>query len=496
MELRAWQAEALELIRNWDGRPSIVRAVMGAGKSIVIAETVRMYRDRGNVVIAAPTIALVSQLLEDIDDSVAYFTHDKRVGPVTVTTYASLSEVAARLDGCALLICDEAHQTQNKRAADAIAALAPARLLGFTATDWRASRTETLGLFEERIYNYGPDQALADGVVVPYRVIMPEDDDPEDIDGAAVAMSRRAIEHGPTIVNAYSIDDAESFTALLNQAGIPADVVHSQRKDRDAVLRRLFLGELRVVVHVELLREGVNLPWLRCLVIRRIRSRVGFPQEVGRVLRAYAGKSEAIIYDAIDAFGQLGLDYESCLGGDMPENDVPEGLDVPKDVQRAVRYFKRPNKAHHEYGPNVVTLKIKEPGDKLADDWEALVKECDKHQWCVRLHRPRNADLPPAVKADAALRLIRELAITWRAHGGIKRMESRDWRTKLPTEKQLSGLSRMIWTARAMKGVDNKDLWGLVLDQASQGHYDRGTTSDVWSVLRAAEANGWNLWPC
>jgi hypothetical protein len=53
----------------------------------------------------------------------------------------------------------------------------------------------------------------------------------------------------------------------------------------------------------------------------------------------------------------------------------------------------------------------------------------------------------------------------------------------------------MVWTGKAMKGTEDKELWNLILEQAASGQYDRGTTSDVWSILRAAEANGWHLWP-
>lgn len=495
MELRKWQSEALAQIDAWDGTPAIIRAVMGAGKSIVIAEVVKRYKPTGNVVIAAPSIALVSQLLEDIDDAVAYFTHDKRVGPVTVTTYNSLAAVSERLEGCELLICDEAHQTQNERAILAIKALNPNRLLGFTATDWRAEKNDGLSLFDVRLYNYGVAEAMRDGVVVPFRVHLPLEDDPDDVDGAALAMAHRAIEHGPTIVNATSIDDADMFAERLRKNGIAAETIHSQRKDKDKVLMALFRGELRAVVHVEMLREGVNLPWLRALVIRRIRSRVGFPQEVGRVLRAYPGKTEAHIYDALDAFGQLGLDYESCLGqGTVDEDDNGE-CQAPEPIRRALRHFKRDNKAHHTYTKNTLTLKVTQWGKTPEDDWAMLAKACDQHQWTLRMHKPKNAESPPAVKADAALRLIRELAIAWRSCGGIAEMQARGWRGALPTEKQVASLGRMRWTTKVIKGAEDKELWGLVLEEAAKGQYDRGTTSDVWSILRAAEAHGWHLWP-
>jgi hypothetical protein len=47
-----------------------------------------------------------------------------------------------------------------------------------------------------------------------------------------------------------------------------------------------------------MLSEGVDMPFLRRLAIRHARgSRVEYAQEIGRVLRATAGKSYALVYD-------------------------------------------------------------------------------------------------------------------------------------------------------------------------------------------------------
>jgi hypothetical protein len=75
--------------------------------------------------------------------------------------------------------------------------------------------------------------------------------------------------------------------------------IHSRnRKTHATALADLQSGALDAVVHCHMLSEGVDMPFLRRLAIRHARgSRVEYAQEIGRVLRATAGKSYALVYD-------------------------------------------------------------------------------------------------------------------------------------------------------------------------------------------------------
>lgn len=361
---RAWQSAALpQAISALEaGQRGLVHAVMGAGKSVFIAEMVKQLDlEPGEVIlVSAPTVKLVSQLSKTVglrrglSEVGCYYTHAKQTRrPVIVSCNPSLPELAKVLRASgkrvALWIVDEAHSSECASLHEAYAALEPARLLGMTATPYRADTEQALSLFDTLVYSYGPSRALADGVIVPWRVRHYQGG-ASLLDDACVEMIRCAVREGlgPGVVDAHSwvevegekkqisgIMDAEAFASRLCAEGIRAEAVHCERKGRavDRALRRLEHGELDCLVHVALLKEGVDLPWLRWLCLRRqVASRVWFAQHVGRALRSYPGKEVAHILDPGDLFGTFGLSYSAVLGGSNLSHSplltfVPEAQD-------------------------------------------------------------------------------------------------------------------------------------------------------------------------
>jgi tRNA A37 threonylcarbamoyladenosine biosynthesis protein TsaE len=338
LNLRAWQVEALPIIlANLDRRP-MVRGVMGSGKSVLIAELCRALPS-ANIMISTPTVKLVEQLAETVGAS-RYYTHAKDIGRVTVVCHDSLDAFADTGTPVDLWIADEAHKTENDSVKAAIERIAPGRRVGFSATPWRSSEREAISLFDCLIYDYGPTQAMRDGVVVPLQIEHYDGPD-TDIDSACLSLIKRA--KGPGIANAFSIADAENFAEFLSLRGVAALAIHSRlpRTEQAARIELLRTGDVRCLVHVNMLSEGVDLPWLKWLCARRpVSSRVRFAQEVGRVLRAAPEKTHATVYDIHDLFGALSLDYEACLSGgtDEPEPLKLAALDldfVVEEIKRA-----------------------------------------------------------------------------------------------------------------------------------------------------------------
>jgi hypothetical protein len=78
---------------------------------------------------------------------------------------------------------------------------------------------------------------------------------------------------------------------------------------------------------VDMLREGVDLPWLRWICLRRpVRSRVRFVQELCRVMSSSpeTGKTECVVYDPHGLIEEFKLNYKAALGGEY-EADVESG---------------------------------------------------------------------------------------------------------------------------------------------------------------------------
>lgn len=344
---RAWQVEALKVALDAcrARERGVIYATMGSGKSLTLAEIAAS--GRGRVLVTTSTVRLVEQLAKTLEERCPsevgkFYTHAKEAGcRITVACLPSVPDLLADPNWPgppALWIADECH-----REGDAIRACAPAiaapRALGFTATPYRADERDRLELWDREIYSYGVAEALRDGVIVPFRQI-PWTGAEVELDEACLTMAGDAVKHGPGLANARSIDDAEMFAGRLCASGFVAKAVHSRqsRAEQAATMDTLRTGRLQVVVHVALLTEGVDYPWLRWLMMRRpVSSRVRFAQEVGRVLRSAPGKTEALLYDPHDLLGKLALSYEAVLG--LVEEEEAEAVPFAEElaaIQEAV----------------------------------------------------------------------------------------------------------------------------------------------------------------
>lgn len=340
---RRWQAEALPVIieNARQGRRGLVSAVMGAGKSVLQAELVRMAHARAGdrvIIVCAPRQRLVDQLAATMAARLGasavgrWYGRRKQIKPVVVCCNNSLPtlhvELAARGLRVALCIVDEAHRSEAASVRETVPELRPACLVGFTATPFRSIPTETVSLFDCVHYRYTIEDAVRDGVLVRPRVEGWRGGSGVAIDDACLAMIE---EHavGPGIVSATSIDDAEAYAAWLTDHGVPAEAVHSRlpTAEQDRRLERLRLGDLRAVVHVSLLAEGVDLPWLRWICLRRrVQASVRFLQEVGRVLRTdrapaegLGPKVEGVILDPHLLMGRFGWVTAEAIGAAMEQ---------------------------------------------------------------------------------------------------------------------------------------------------------------------------------
>jgi len=351
--LRRWQSEALPIVISAikARKNPVVSAFMGAGKSVFLAALIRQSREmpgRG-VVVAAPRANLVRQLAATLRrvlgaESVGCWYEAEKEGGrrVTVSTYQSLPTLCAAWQAAgrsaSLLVCDEVHGTEAEavqgaiRALDTLSGRAVPRV-GLTATPFRSVARETLSLWDEVVYRYGWREGIADRVIVPWRVIRWDGREHEasDVDAICLDMLRRA-DVWPTLASARSIDDADGFASYLTSNGIAAAAVHSgiSTKEQARRIDALRDGELKVLVHVAMLAEGADFPWLRGLMLRRkVSARVRFVQEVGRVLRAHPGKSEGVIFDPFDLMTGLGMTHDDSIGEAMEED---EGLGATEDT--------------------------------------------------------------------------------------------------------------------------------------------------------------------
>lgn len=331
---RRWQAEALPVAIDAlrQGERPVVSATMGSGKSIYMGAVCRLalrkLRPGGVIVVTAPTEKLVTQLEGSIRDTcgadVVGQYYGKRKQPtrkIVVACNPSLGNLAAELAlrkrRCQLLVVDECHRSETTQVRDVVPDLEPASLMGLTATPYRSCASERLSLFTEIAYRYTWQDARNDGVIVPMREVWDANAERhETLDDQCLALIREHVD-GPGIISALDIADAERYAAWLTERDLPSEAIHSRQSDteqQDKILR-LQHGALRALVHVSMLQEGVDFPWLRWLCLRRpVGSRLRLVQEIGRGARAHPGKRFFWAIDPHNLISTHGLQHPGAIG--------------------------------------------------------------------------------------------------------------------------------------------------------------------------------------
>jgi hypothetical protein len=425
-----------------------------SGKSVLLSQLSKIIfedlKEREIIVISTPTQSLVNQLSETVSEFVGeenvgkFFANEKRIRKVTVTCNPSIAGLGESLKknnvGVRLLIADEVHNTQAESLRESIPALAPQSRIGFTATPFRSDAKESLELWDEVIYRYSFGDALRDGVLVPFHVKNWDGSGPDDDVDRIVADMIEKHTDGPGIVSAMTIKDAEGYAEALTYGGIEAQAIYGamKRQEQERRIEMLRTGQIRALVHCQLLAEGVDLPWLRWIALRRpVGSVVRFVQELGRVLRVdpAGGKERAIVLDPHDLIGAFGLSQSANLGESLSEAMEREG-------ERA----------------------------KGTGEGEARL-------------------MPPAKAIEAATSWTRQLLILLQAEGFVGELHaSGPWRTRRPSERQVSA----ILGTGSRKGMVNltrylpeptRSTMKMLCQEHILKDLQRGAVSDIFSIL-------------
>lgn len=146
-------------------------------------------------------------------------------------------------------------------------------------------------------------------------------------------------EYGQTILFAVNVVHAIQLTALFKKAGVKADFIVSSvkdavtgvtisREDNDRKLDDYRNGKLQVLINVNILTEGVDLPQTKTVFLARPTvSSILMTQMVGRALRGTAagGTASAYIVSFVDHWNEhiAWVNPESLFNGnnDFREND-------------------------------------------------------------------------------------------------------------------------------------------------------------------------------
>ncbi|MGD0537021.1 MAG: DEAD/DEAH box helicase family protein [Verrucomicrobiota bacterium] len=252
------------------------------------------------------------------------------ISRINLFTIQTLARNLAALDGRRVdyMIVDEFHHAAAASYRRAIETLAPKFLLGLTATPFRGDRQDVLALCNNNaVVCYELRQGIECGVLCPYHYFGCFDDidysnihhngqryDINDLeraliiperDAAIIAKWREKADGKATLAFCCSHLHADRVAESFRSKGIPAEIyLCSTDRDARAVLReKLRRGSLKVLCVVDVLNEGVDLPFVECLLfLRPTESKRVFFQQLGRGLRRFVGKEHCAVIDFIGNF--------------------------------------------------------------------------------------------------------------------------------------------------------------------------------------------------
>lgn len=370
MQLRPYQERCLADLWAWferhdDGDP-IVEASVGAGKSVLIAETCR----RAIGMAPETRILMVVHVKELIQQNLQKLLAVWPQAPVGVysasvgqrqlgraITYATIGSVAKRahqLGQVDMLLIDECHlvspreQTMYRKLIDDLRRYCPAmRVIGWTGTAFRGDGVWLTqgGLFSAVAARVTMAELLRDGYLAPLATVTTETridtegvrtsggdyvvsalaaatDKAELVRATCGEIVRLAAARRMWLVFAVTIEHAEHVAAeLRDQHGVPCAVVSANTPagERDQRIRDFRAGRLRALVNVAVLTTGFDVPDLDCIVLlRATQSPVLYVQIAGRGMRTADYKTDCLWLDFSDTTERLGP-VDQVRGRPKPE---------------------------------------------------------------------------------------------------------------------------------------------------------------------------------
>jgi superfamily II DNA or RNA helicase len=356
LPLRPYQVDALAAVHAaWDRgvqRPAVV-APTGAGKTVMFSHLIK---DELTEFTDMRAIVLVhrDELADQAIDKLRQVAPDLHVGKVkadsneitadvvvaSVQTLARPSRLAQLVatekdmqSPFGLVIVDEAHHAVAptwRRVLEELGAFNPesgTQCVGFSATLARGDGIGLGSVWQEVAYAISLTRLIRRGHLADVRGVRVTVEDLNlagvrrtggDYQAGALSdallessmtqvVAQAYLEHAkdrPGVVFTPTVDSAYEVAEALEDVGITAAMVTgtTPRDDRRRIYDEFRTGATQVLVNCMVLTEGFDAPWASCAVIARpTQSAPLYTQMVGRVLRPWPGKTDALVLDVVGA---------------------------------------------------------------------------------------------------------------------------------------------------------------------------------------------------
>lgn len=356
LPLRDYQRAALDAVYDcWDTgvqRPAVV-APTGAGKTVMFSHLIREEHEATG----RRTVVLVhrDELADQAMDKIRQVAPHLSVGKVkaadndvhadvvvaSVQTLARgdrLDQLLDTTDPFGLVIVDECHHAVAPSWLRVLEGLGAqfskdyaenwaVRMVGFSATLARSDGVGLGSVWQKVAYAISLVRLIRRGYLADVRGLQVKLEDLDladvrrsggDYQTGALGEALTAANIGEVVAQAYlehaasrqgvvftpTVDTAFDVANALNAADLPAAVISgtTPRDERQVLYRWYQEGKVQVLVNCMVLTEGFDAPWASCAVIARpTQSAPLYTQMVGRVLRPWPGKRDALVLDVVGA---------------------------------------------------------------------------------------------------------------------------------------------------------------------------------------------------
>ena len=332
-------------------RSTVAVVPTGGGKTLVAAALCGvLVRSECRVMILAHRQRLLSQMAETLD---MVGVRQDRVLFGSPRSFLRASDDAAKVHA---IIIDEAHHSVAPEYAKVLYRYPEAFKIGFTATpqrlDGQGLGSMVGGHFDTMVQGPSVRELQDRGILVQAEVWCAAEEealtkalskarmtrgDYADADVRAIMETEQRIremvtgylKHGDNqkaVAFVTSVNHARNVAEAFVAAGIPAVATSGDDKHhvREQALNDLRTGQVQVLVSVDILGEGVDVPEIGCIILARpTASLTIYLQQVGRGLRSAPGKLRCIVLD---------------FAGNVMRHGLPE---APREWSLDVRKFPR-----------------------------------------------------------------------------------------------------------------------------------------------------------
>ncbi|MGX2944192.1 DEAD/DEAH box helicase [Enterococcus alishanensis] len=339
-KLRQYQNRLVTESRNFLAtgvKGVLIQSPPGSGKSVVIAEIVRLATNRGGTVLF---LAHRRELLDNIRESLE--TNDVDLDKVIILSAVMAKNRLESMEKPTLIITDEGHHGKAKTYKAIYEYFYDVPRLGFTTTPYRLSGEGFTDIYDEMVQgptirwlienkNLAPYRwfsiPLIDRMKIDFKNLKRESQSSEKLFESDATICGDIIENyqkyakgRQAIVYAPTIKISKLIAQWFNEAGIYA--VHADGttpiKERDAIMTDFKSKKITILCNVDLISEGFNVPDVGVIILcRPTQSIVLHLQQSMRGMRYVEGK-QSIILDHVGNGANLGLpvdDFEWSLKG-------------------------------------------------------------------------------------------------------------------------------------------------------------------------------------